>query len=116
QIPQNSAESFDGTGIAMVELHNVVRDDNWATYRYNMLVDISAYMGTLTWEEGASSTPAITDVDTDEIIVDAQQDVAVTVADFGGDITSIILASGSFTTANLLDSGTGTSYTMDLPD
>lgn len=67
--------------------------------------------------EGATvSGPAVTDVDTDETIVDAQKNVAVTVADFGGDITSIILASGSFTTANLLDAGTGTSYTMDLPD
>lgn len=65
---------------------------------------------------GAEPQPEVTDVDTDEVLVDGQQDVAVTVANFGSDVTQIRLVSGSYSQVLTGLSGTGTSYTIDLPD
>jgi hypothetical protein len=53
QFPQDSAESLDGTGEAMIEVHNVVRDADWMAYNYTMLDDIATYMGALSWTPGA---------------------------------------------------------------
>jgi hypothetical protein len=53
QFPQNSTESLDGTGEAMIEVHNVVRDADWMAYNYTMLDDIATYMGALSWTPGA---------------------------------------------------------------
>ena len=66
--------------------------------------------------EGDSATTEITYVDTDETIEDGQQNVSVTVSGFSTDINQIELHSGSFQFNGLFDSGTGTSYTFDLPD
>lgn len=62
------------------------------------------------------TTPSITNVDTDGEITDGQGTATLTVADFGGDITSITADDGTYTSSELLAGGTGTSYTWNVTD
>jgi len=63
-------------------------------------------------------TPAIeiTDVDTDNIIEDGQQDVTLTTLGFASDITAVNLKVGTDRVALTNLSGTGDSYTANLMD
>lgn len=53
QFPQDSTVGLNGTPIAMIEVHNVVRDAGWMAYNYTMLSDIATYMGTISWTAGS---------------------------------------------------------------
>lgn len=66
--------------------------------------------------EGMASAASITDVDTDNIIVDGQTGISLTVAGFSGDITGVNLKVGSDTVALTNLAGSGNSYTFDLMD
>ena len=66
--------------------------------------------------DGLVEARSIVNVDTDNTVVDGQQDVPFTVADFAGDITGASLRVGTDTLALTGLVGTGTSYTVNMPD
>lgn len=66
--------------------------------------------------EATTAPKEIVDVDSDEILVDGQQDVSFTVANFDNDITTASITSGVYSAPLTGLTGTGTSYTADLFD
>lgn len=75
-----------------------------------------AYSNAMEITENAAAGATIDDFNTDEIILDAETGNTATVSDFGSDITSIKLVSGTAETTMLNLAGTGNSYTFDAPD
>tara|TARA_R110002049_G_scaffold127881_2_gene285036 strand:- start:740 stop:2299 length:1560 start_codon:yes stop_codon:yes gene_type:complete len=65
---------------------------------------------------GVAPAFSIVNVDTDNTVTDGQQNVPFTVAGFAGDITSASLRVGADTISLTGLTGTGTSYTVNLPD
>lgn len=59
---------------------------------------------------------AILNVDSDDVIEDGQQDIPFTTRSFSGDITTVSITSGVYSTPLTGLTGTGTSYTVDLFD
>lgn len=76
----------------------------------------STLSGVLAFSAIPLPTVSITDVDTDNTVVDGQQNVPFTVAGFAGDITAVSLRVGADTIPLTGLTGTGTSYTFDLND
>ena len=63
-----------------------------------------------------SAIPSITDVDTDEALIDGQTGVSITTSDFSGNVTAVNLKVGTDRVALTNLSGTGDSYTANLMD
>lgn len=73
----------------------------------------------LAWASFAPSGAAsasLDDVNTNEIVVDAETGVTITTSNFGSDITSFKITSGGAETSGTGLAGTGGSFTVNLPD
>lgn len=87
QFPQNSTVGLAGTPIAMIQLHNDVRDGDWHAYNQAMMADVAAYMGTLTWNAASSSGPEISGVSPDPIEAEGTATITVDAYDTVSGVT-----------------------------
>ena len=85
-----SLGSFNRNGIGSYWAGDIIEHRLYDTDETDNRVAITAEM-----LAGSSTPPTLDDVDTDEILVDAQQGFDVTTSDFAGGITSFKIALGS---------------------
>lgn len=68
------------------------------------------------WSDPAATGATVTDINTDEIVLDAEQNCTFTTTGFGGEITTVTLVSGSSETSASGVTSTSGAGDFDLPD
>lgn len=109
------------TGDSQIDEGNIWIDENVASSRTNATVfsdngSTTGYHMVFVINAAAAAGASVDDVNTDEIVEDAETGVTLTVSNFGSDINSFKIKEGANESSFTSLSGTGGSYTANMPD